>query len=292
MFSPWNHPQENYANCGPTSLSYCLFTLFGEEIDQDDVAKALYSGSKRWYKTTKSGFDQDELRKIAKIFNTKTQFLQVHGGKKNFEIFNKQLIAHLKTGNPAMLSVNDGGHWIAVQGHEKNKRRTIYYVNDPNNLGDRVFDKWTTTEIKREYDKTFSNDDYFAILLSRKDGKDPTFLISKNLSNLVASGSFDTLSGMTEDLKKIADISSKGRNTDSYLADHLIMHKKTILRVIKNLLNWDCTESDFNEVSMFYVDYITVARASRIKMSKKADIVQFTAYMTSLLTTCAWCGEV
>ena len=127
-FSPLNQPQENYANCGPTSLSYCLFTLFGEDIDQDDVASSLYSGPKKWYKTTEGGFDQDELSNAAGRFNARTEFLQVLGGENNFEKFNKPLVAHLKTGNPAMLSIYDGGHWVAILGYEE-KNGNIYTIN-------------------------------------------------------------------------------------------------------------------------------------------------------------------
>jgi hypothetical protein len=148
IFSPWNQPQENYANCGPTSLSYCLFTLFGNEINQDDVASSLYSGPRKWYKTTHAGFDQDEMSKAAGKFKAKAECLQVCG-ERNFSKFNKELVAHLKTGNPAMLSVSDGGHWVAIIGYKEKKGKAVYYVNDPDESGDEVFDKWTKADVGR-----------------------------------------------------------------------------------------------------------------------------------------------
>ncbi|MFA6293237.1 MAG: C39 family peptidase [Victivallales bacterium] len=289
-FSVLNQPQENYANCGPTSLSYCLFTLFGEDIDQGDVASSLYSGPKKWYKTTYGGFDQDELRRAAGKFKVKAEFLQVYGGNKEFDKFNRRLVSHLKSGNPAMLSIYDGGHWIAILGYEERNGKSVYYVNDPDQTGDEVFDIWKRGGVKEEFDE--DDKDYFAILLNRKDGKPPVFPLSRDLRRLVDDGSFDTLSGMIEDLKKIAETASEGGKADSYLADHLMTHKKTILGVIGDLIDWDSTESDLDEVSVFYDDYITVARASRIKISRNVNLVLFTAYMTSLLTTCAWCGEL
>ncbi len=291
VFSPWNQMQEKEANCGPTSMAYCLFTLFGEDIDQNDVASSLYSGPRKWYKERVAGFEQDELKNAAGKFKAKAEFLQVCG-EKNFEEFNTRLVAHLKTGNPAMLSIYDGGHWVAVIGYEERKRKAIYYVNDPEQAGDEVFDQWTKAGVEEEFDKKHGKDDYFAILLSRKDGKAPVFPLSEDLKNLLTDGSYDTLTGMTEDLGKIAKAATKDGRTDSYLTDHLMCHKKTILGVIEELLDWDSTESDFDEMSAFYDDYITVARASRIKTSKDADMVLLTAYMTSLLTTCAWMGEL
>lgn len=291
VFSPCNQMQEKAANCGPTSMSYCLFTLFGEDIDQYDIASSLYSGPKKWYKERVTGFDQDELKNAAGKFKAKAEFLQVYG-EKNFEEFNTRLVAHLKTGNPAMLSIYDGKHWVAVIGYEESKREDIYYVNDPEQIGDEVFDQWTKADVEEEFDKKHGKDDYFAILLSRKDGKVPVFPLSEDLKNLLADGSYDTLTGMAGDLGKIAKAATKDGRTDSYLTDQLMCHKKTILGVIEELLDWDSTESDFDEVSAFYDDYITVARASRIKMSKDADMVLLTAYMTSLLTTCAWMGEL
>ncbi|MEI6424086.1 MAG: C39 family peptidase, partial [Lentisphaerota bacterium] len=242
IFSPWNQPQENYANCGPTSLSYCLFTLFGNEINQDDVASSLYSGPRKWYKTTHAGFDQDEMSKAAGKFRAKSECLQVCG-ERNFSKFNKELVAHLKTGNPAMLSVSDGGHWVAIIGYKEKKGKAVYYVNDPDEYGDEVFDKWTKADVEEEVDGVHDKDDYFAILLSRRDGKAPAFPLSRDLRRLVTDGSFDTLSGMVEDLGKIAEKASGNGKTDSYLTDHLMAHRRTILGVIGELLDWDSTES-------------------------------------------------
>ncbi len=288
-FSPVNDRQEYSANCGPTSMAYCLFTLFGEDISQHDVANVLYSGATKWYKNNIQGFDPDELKQAANKLGAEAKSIS----SKDFEIFNNKLIEHLKTGNPAELFMPtycSGGHWVAILGYEEKSGKNIYYVNNPDVGGNKVFEEWGKAAIKEEIDK--DDDSYFAILLSRKDRKEPVFPLSKELRELLNNGSFDTLSGMVEDLKKIAETASKDTNKDFYLTDNLMAHKKTILGVIEDLIDWQSTESDFDEVSAFYDDYITVARASRIKMSKKSDMVLFTAYMTSLLTTCAWCGEL
>ncbi|MFZ2657923.1 MAG: C39 family peptidase [Victivallales bacterium] len=290
IFSPWNQPQENYANCGPTGLSYCLFTLFGNEIDQDDVASSLYSGPKKWYKTTSGGFNQDELRKAAGKFKAKAEFLQVCG-EDNFEKFNRRLVVHLKTGNPVLFCINDGDHWVSILGYDEKQGKPMYYVNDPDQRGvDEVCDVWSKAGVKEEF--IGEDEEYFAILLSRRDGKAPSLPLSKSLVALVNEGSYDNMAGMLEDLRAMAKKASDNDRENSYLADHLFVNRNTILKVLKDLLDWDNTESDFDEVSAFYDDYITVVRASRIKMSKDADLVLLTAYMTSLLTTCAWMGEL
>lgn len=273
-------------------MSYCLFSLFGEAIDQDDVASSLYSGPQKWYKTTHGGFDQDELKKAAGKFKAKAEILDVPEGPKNFGTFNRKLVDHLKTGNPVIFSIYDGGHWVAILGYEEKRGRSIYYVNDPDEAGDEALEKWTKAGIKEEFDEENGEDNYFAILLSRNDGKPPVFPLSNDLRDLVDEGSYDTMSGMVEDLKTIANSASEDKMTNSYLADHLMKHKKTILGVIDDLIDWDSTEADFDEISMFYDDYITIARASRLKVSNNLNLVLFTAYMTSLLTTCAWCGEL
>ena len=290
IFSPWNQPQENYANCGPTGLSYCLFTLFGNEIDQDDVASSLYSGPRKWYKTTHGGFNESEIKKMASSFKTKTEVLQIFG-KRNFPEFNRKLVSHLKTGNPAMFCINDGEHWVSILGYDEKRGKAMYYVNDPDQRGvDEICDVWSKAGVKEEF--IGEDQEYFAMLLRRKDGKPPVLPLSKGLTNLVNEGSYDNMSEMLDDLRAMAKQASWDDRENSYLADHLFVNRDKILKVLETLLDWDSTESDFDAVSVFYDDYITVARASRIKMSKSADLVLLTAYMTSLLTTCAWMGEL
>jgi len=289
QFSPWNQIQKR-ANCGPTSLSYCLFTLFGNEIDQDDVASSIYSGPRKLYKTYHDGFSEHELKRAALKFGAKAEFLQEF--ENNFEEFNRKLVAHIKTGNPAVFCIYDGRHWVAIVGYEKKGAGDIYYVNDPDDSdGDEVFDAWGKSGIKEEFaDK--HKVEYFAMLLSRKDGKPPALPFSRNLMNLVNEGSYDSMNEMIEDLRSMAKKASRDGKNNSYLADHLISQKNVILKIIDDLLDWESAESDFCEIKAFYDDYITLARASRIKMSKDADLVLLTAYMTSLLTTCAWMGEL
>jgi hypothetical protein len=290
VFSPWNQPQENYANCGPAGLSYCLFTLFGNDIDQDDVAGSIYSGPGKWYRTTRKGFNEREIKKMASRFKARAEQLQIFG-KNKFPEFNTGLVVHLKTGNPALFCINGGEHWVSILGYDEKKGRPMYYVNDPDQRGvDEICDVWTMAGIKEE--SLGEDEEYFALLMSRKDGKPPALPLSNSLMALVNNGSYDNMSGMLEDLCAMAKRASGDDRENSYLADHLFVHRGRILKVLEDLLDWESTESDFDEVSEFYDDYITVARAARIKMSKDADMVLLSAYMTSLLTTCAWKGEL
>jgi hypothetical protein len=118
-----------------------------------------------------NGIDEDEICRAARAYKVKGSRLRVNG-KENGRQFLKSLLRHLRLKGPAVLSVDDGDHWIAALGYLP--RPGKFVIVDP---ADRkvVFSRWgERTLLSRAWDH---DDDYLAVLLQRRDGAPPEFRV-------------------------------------------------------------------------------------------------------------------
>lgn len=155
-------------HCGPTSLSYCLYFLTGERVSQ----RVLASRAGRPWSTFWEGIDEFEICKAARAYKLKSSRLRVNG-KENGRQFLKSLLRHLRLKGPAVLSIDDGSHWVAVLGFLPGPGKFV--VVDPADLKV-VFSRWgERTLLSRAWDH--DDEDYLAVVLQRRDGFPPEFRV-------------------------------------------------------------------------------------------------------------------
>lgn len=118
------------------------------------------------------GIDEDEICRAARAYKVKGSQLRVKG-KENGRKFLKGLLRHLRLKGPAVLSVDDGNHWIAALGYLP--RPGKFVVVDPADLKV-VFSRWgERTILAKAWDH--DDEDYLAVLLQRRDGNPPEFRV-------------------------------------------------------------------------------------------------------------------
>ena len=155
-------------HCGPTSLSYCLYFLTGEKVSQRTLARR----AGRPWSVFLHGITESEICRAARAYKVKGSRLRVNG-KENGRRFLKSLLRHLRLKGPAVLSVSDGDHWIAVLGYLP--RPGKFVIVDPADLKV-VFSRWgERTLLSRACDH--DDDENLAILLQRRDGAPPEFRV-------------------------------------------------------------------------------------------------------------------
>lgn len=156
------------AHCGPKSVSYCLYFLMGERVSQ----RALARRAGRPWSIFLHGINETEICRAAKAYKVKGSQLRANG-KENGRQFLKSLLRHLRLKGPAVLSVDDGDHWIAVLGYLQ--RAGKFVIVDPADLKV-VFSRWgERTLLAKAWDH--DDEDYLAVLLHRRDGAPPEFRV-------------------------------------------------------------------------------------------------------------------
>ena len=241
------------------------------------------------------GLDERELRRAARSFGVRSEFLSFtdrNEGKK----FARQLRMHLRQGNPAILLSKDFEHWVALIGYLSRQRKFI--IVDPKEK-DAVFFRRSEARLLRNAWNTGAEegsgepDQYFAILLSRRDGQQPKWRVSEAWLRLCERGSADTAEGMANDLAEIAakaspendDAEEEGPN----LAEFLEENEELIIGSITHWANGDGQRTR-GDLRTFYRDYTTVANSSGIRISPRADKTLLVAQITTILCSYWWGG--
>lgn len=106
------YPQPNKWQCGPFALKHALIML-GRFVNEKDLS--AIAGSTWW-----SGTDEIQLGKAAKKYECEMKVVR----RNNSLHAKRELLLTLKRGRPALLCVDNWGHWITVVGAEK--ERFIY----------------------------------------------------------------------------------------------------------------------------------------------------------------------
>jgi len=279
--------------CGPCALSYGVFLLTGENIPQEKIVKKTL-GASGVVDVFEGGMDEDQLKKAAGKLGIRAEFLE-HGGE-DFEGFRKAVDACLDAGNPVMVCFDYGSitHWATIVARKQTGKRSTYYVCDPDDKR-RLFRTMSLYDLKAEAFITESpedgtHDQYFAIALSRKDGKSPAFAMTDNVMRLLDNEKYDSVASMREDLVELAREISEGA-----IPMQLSAYLEKVMPAVKSaleVLDWDLAEVTKAEAMGFYRDYIAVATVGRIEVQGPVNTVLLAANMTALMTTCAWNGEL
>jgi hypothetical protein len=279
--------------CGPSSLSTCLYIL-GIEATQRDLARAAGVQHRIFW----AGTDEKQNRKAAAKYGVRSEFLAINDKRKG-KLFAGRLRRHLRKGLPAMLLVKGLGHWVAVIGCIEDEDDEKFIIVDPNDR-ERIFSRWNeTTLIKRGWNEYLSDDpddedepenteedQYFAILLSRKDGLPAKWKISEAWLRLYETGTADTATNMANDLYEIvrrAAPDGTPEETGVYLTDVLDQYEEMVLETIDHwVANPAATLTDLKNL---YRDYKTVAAATSVRLPLGADHAALVAQIATILTT-------
>jgi hypothetical protein len=238
------------------------------------------------------GVDERGLRRAARQFGVTSEFVVIHDRAKGTG-FARQLRAHLRQGNPAIMLSKHFDHWVAVIGYLAGQRRFI--VVDPKEEK-RVFFRWSEARLLRaawnvaDGDDSYEPSQYFAILLSRKDGQPPKWQINESWLRLCERGSADTAENMANDLAEIASLASPDeRQIDEghYLAEFLEENEEPILESIMHWAGGNGARTR-GDLRTFYRDYTTVASSTGIRISPDADRTFLVAQLTAILCSYWW----
>ncbi|MBP7652182.1 C39 family peptidase [Candidatus Dependentiae bacterium] len=275
--------EESY--CGPCSMSYCFFIL-GKDANQHQIAD---STGLSWWQRKKGGCDELALKRAASAFGVKSEFL-IFSSKNKGGIYIKKLKEHISNGFPAILSVDNFNHWIALLGYSDSEKKFI--INDPidKNI---LFSKYNDNFLKQRcwnVDKKNKNiKEYFAILLSNKDHKPARWTLTDDFIKLCAKGSAEDAKSLMSDLLEIterAKLSSSKTKKYSPLSDILKQDEDIIVDCVNHWSNTnDMGKRDLREL---YRDFIIVSEAANICIPKKFDSVSIVSQMTAILCAAIW----
>lgn len=238
------------------------------------------------------GVDEVGLRRAARAFGVKSDFVLLDDRSKGKE-FVRRLRAHLRQANPAILLTRGFEHWVAVIGYLAPQRKFI--VVDPKEEN-AVFFRWSAARLLRNAwnwstEKTsYEPDQYFAILLSRRDGQPAKWQVSEAWLRLCERGSGDTAEGMAEDLAEIAALASPDEQLveeGPYLAEVLAENED---RILDSITHWASGNGKLTrgDLRAFYRDYTTVASSTGIRIAPDADRVFLVSQLTAVLCSYWW----
>ncbi len=276
------------SHCGPCSLSASLFIL-GISATQRQLAAA----AGRPVSVFSHGVDEQGLRRAARVFGVDSEFV-MESDKEMGRTFARRLRKHLLRGNPAIMLCRHFEHWVAVIGFMPRSRTFI--IVDPKEKN-AVFFRWSEQKLLRHAwnaaesdEQRFEPDQYFAILLSRRDGETPRWRISEAWLRLCERGSADTAEGMAGDLTEIAMLASPEAwlvEEGPFLAEILEAYEECIIDSITHWATGDARVTR-TDLRTFYRDYMTVASSTGIRIAPETDRVALVAQITVLLCSYWW----
>lgn len=275
------------SHCGPCSLSACLFIL-GISATQRQLAAAAGKPVSVFI----HGVDERGLRRAARVFGVKSEYVLIDDRNRGKE-FARRLRLHLRAGNPAILLSRHFEHWVAVIGYLAKQRKFI--IADPKEKN-AVFFRWSEPKLLRNAwnvaagEDSYEPNQYFAILLSRRDGQPSKWKINESWLRLCERGSADTAEGMANDLAEMAVLASPDERTieeGPYLAEFLEEHEE---QIIDSITHWASGNGALSrgDLRTFYRDYTTVASSTGIRIAPDTDQPLLVAQLTALLCSYWW----
>jgi hypothetical protein len=196
-----------------------------------------------------------------------------------------------------MMIVQDLAHWVAVIGYLPDEEKFVIY--DPNESS--IFFKWSHAQVMREaWNAAEGNSQYYAILLSRTDGKKPVWRMTKEWIKIHSRGSDCTAGTIAGDLMDLVVRSAPNRMPEPdilppgggiVLAYLLKKYRGTVLGEI---LFWQEGSGEFNHKDLkdLYSDYIVCAEACDLKISQEADYGRLVAGLTALFSAYWWSADM
>jgi len=110
-------------HCGPCALANCL-AVFGIKTTQRKVAWSAGNPVRVYW----NGLDEEELCVAAGRYGVKAREVMICTKRKGRDFSNK-LKRHLREG-PAILLIEDCGHWVSVLEYKKGSKKFKYLVYD------------------------------------------------------------------------------------------------------------------------------------------------------------------
>lgn len=289
QFSLIPQPQEA-GHCGPTSLSSCL-AILGVHADQREIARAVGKP----YRVYTEGVDEFEIRKAARKYGVRTDFL-AQLDKEKGSAFARRLRTHLRKGLPAILLAQDFSHWVAAIGWLDGRDQFI--IMDPDDRH-HAFNRWSEHTLLREawnvHPKGAEPDQYFAILTRRKDSRPARWRINESFLRLVDAGSEQTSDEMLNDLIEMARRArseESGEEPGPFLEKVLEEYERVVLDSVQHWAAFNRRSVKAAAIRSLYRDYRVIASAAGLRLSKGADVATLVAQMTTVLATYAWVGRL
>lgn len=288
-FSLIPQPQQ-VGHCGPSSLSSCL-AILGIPADPQEVARA----AGKPYRIAAEGVNELEIRKAARRYAVRTEFLARFRRSRGLE-FARRLRTHLRKGLPGILLVEDFSHWIAVIGWLE--ARAQFIVMDPDERH-RAFGRWSESRLLREawnvHPQGAEPDQFFAILTRRKDGKPARWRLTESFLRLLDVGSEQTSEEMLNDLIEMARrarAEDSGEEPGPFLERVLEEHERVVVGSVQHWAAFNRRSVRPAALRGLYRDYLAIASAAGLRLSKGADVSAIVAQMTTVLATYAWVGHL
>jgi hypothetical protein len=139
------YPQPNNWSCGPFALKHALIML-GKFVDEKRAARI--AGTHWW-----SGTDEIKLARAARAYDCRMPGIR----ETNPLHARRELLYALKRGYPALLCVDNWGHWITVVGAEKG--RFIYM--DSRKAPVVRYDSWRALKKRWAYHEKYKQDEFY-----------------------------------------------------------------------------------------------------------------------------------
>lgn len=274
------------SHCGPCSLSACLF-LLGISATQRELAASAGQSVDIFV----HGVDEQGLRRAARTYGVKSEFVLIEDREKGKQ-FARRLRTHLRQGNPAILLSRHFEHWVAMIGYLAQQRKFI--IVDPKEKT--VYFRWSEASLLRSAWNASNGaeacepNQFFAILLSRKDGQPAKWQVTESWLRLCRRGSVDTAENMANDLTEMASLAccdERPIEEGHSLAEFLEENEE---RILGSILHWAMGKGDRtrNDLRTFYRDYTIVAGSSGIRLAPDADHSLLIAQITALMCSYWW----
>ena len=282
---------QDYAHCGPASLSACL-ALLGFDAGQHRLARDAGKPGRIYWE----GVDALDLRRAARRNGARAEFLE-RRRRSWGDSFARALRVHLRRGAPAILSVDDHGHWVAVLAWREDSRRFV--IMDPND-DDRAFAHWSEEALlANAWNEPEPDDDddepeppsYFAVLVSRRDGKPPRWLPTREFLDRCANGAAETADAAAQDLlaavRRATPSPASRRRVP--LAGVLDSHRELVLDSLDHWTRYPASRAD---VEHLYDTWCCVAESGRLTAPSNVYPAALVAQLVAILTTFAWTEEL
>lgn len=149
------YPQPNEWSCGPFALKHALVAL-GKLAEADEIARFAKT---HWW----SGTDELRLARAARAYDCAL----VGARRRDPELARRALVRSLASGRPAILCVDDWGHWITVLRHHGGEFVVVDSNMDPvlNVLSWQTLRRrWRYLDVDYDEDEPPALFDYFEVV--------------------------------------------------------------------------------------------------------------------------------